>query len=255
MCNFFDSHIRADKMGYLFGAKLNIPKHFEGRRNTRPTNPSFVVRNNEDGQRQVDIFEFGLVPHWAKDKSRQYSTMNARDDSLMESRLWKPCFERKRCIVPAAGFYEHYTLDEKVELPGGKNPSDKVPYYFTLKSSDVFGFAGLYDQWEDPESGQTVGTFSIITTDPNPLVAKIHNKKDRMPTILREEDYDFWLDESVNPKDYFDQNIFTAYPEDDMDAWQVTKKLDYGEETEELSEPVQNPIDLDNPSPQKGLFN
>jgi len=68
-----------------------------------------------------------------------------------------------------------------------------VHYYFTQKSNDVFGFAGLYDQWEDIESGQTVGTFSIITTEANPLLANIHNQKERMPTILRQEDYDFWL--------------------------------------------------------------
>lgn len=254
MCNFFDSHIRSDKVGYLFGAKLNIPEHFEGRRNTRPTNPSFVVRNNEDGQREVDIFEFGLIPHWANDKKMQYSTMNARDDKLMESNLWRPCFQKKRCIIPASGFYEHHTLDKDIQLPGGKNPTNKVPYYFKLKSSDIFGFAGLYDQWEDTESGQTIGTFSIITTDPNPLVRKIHNQKDRMPTILRKEDYDFWLDQSVNPKDYFDQNIFAPYPEDDMEAWQITKELDYGKQGEDLIEPVENPIDIDNPPEQQNLF-
>jgi len=77
--------------------------------------------------------------------------------------------------------------------PGRKKPTNKVHYYFTQKSNDVFGFAGLYDQWEDIESGQTVGTFSIITTEANPLLAKIHNQKERMPTILRQEDYDFWL--------------------------------------------------------------
>jgi putative SOS response-associated peptidase YedK len=168
--------------------------------------------------------------------------------------LWKPLFQKKRCIIPAAGFYEHHTLDKDVELPGGKKPTNKVPYYFKLKSSDIFGFAGLYSQWEDHKSGQTVGTFSIITTNPNPLVAKIHNKKNRMPTILREEDYDFWLDESVNPDDYFGQNIFVPYPEDDMEAWQVSKMLDYGKETNDLTKPVNNPIDLDNPESQQNLF-
>jgi len=254
MCNFFDSHIRAERMGYLFGAKLNIPKNYEGRHNTRPSNPAFVVRNNEKGERQVDVFEFGLIPHWAKDKKMQYSTMNARDDKLMESNLWRPCFQKKRCIIPAAGFYEHHTLDKDIEIPGAKKPTNKIPYYFKLKSTDVFGFAGLYDQWKDKDTGQTVGTFSIITTKPNPLVSKIHNQKDRMPTILHKEDYDFWLDESVNPQNYFEQNIFVPYPEDDMEAFQITKKLDYGEETEELTKPVENPIDLDNPNAQQSLF-
>lgn len=254
MCTWFDSRLQAENLGYLFGATLNIPKNFEGRRKTSPTNPSFIVRNNENGEREVDIFEFGLIPHWAKDKKMQYSTTNARDDKLMESNLWKPCFQKKRCIIPATGFYEHHTLDKDIELPGGKKPTNKVPYYFKLKSSDVFGFAGVYDEWEDKKSGQKVGTFAIITTDPNPLVAKIHNQKSRMPTILRKEDYDYWLDENVHPEDYFGQNIFTAYPEDDMQAWQVTKEFDYGKNDDEVIEPVENPIDLDNPDSQQSLF-
>jgi putative SOS response-associated peptidase YedK len=254
MCNWFDSRLQAEKLGYLFGAKLNIPNHFEGRHKTSPTNPSFVVRNGEEDQRQVDIFEFGLVPHWSKNKDRQYSTTNARDDKLMSSNLWRPCFQNKRCIIPASGFFEHHTLDQDVNLEGGKKPTNKVPYYFKLKSHEVFGFAGLYDEWEDTESGQTVGTFSIITTEANPLLTKIHNQKERMPTILREEDYDFWLDENVNPQDYFDQNIFTPYPEDDMDAWQVTKQFDYGKNDDEVIKPVKNPMDLDNPDPQGSLF-
>ena len=252
MCNFYDSQITAKKIGYLFGAKLNIPKGFEGRRNTRPTNPSFIVRTNDNGERVAEIFEFGLIPHWSKDKNMQYSTTNARDDKLMSSNLWRPCFQQKRCIIPAGGFYEHHHLDRDVQITGAKKPTNKIPYYFKLKSSDIFGFAGLYDQWEDKESGQTIGTFSIITTDPNPLVRKIHNNKERMPTILRKEDYDFWLDESVNPKDNFDQIIFVPYPEDDMEAWQITKELDYNRNDDKLIEPVDNPVSLDNP--QQGLF-
>ncbi|SMO72474.1 SOS response-associated peptidase [Fodinibius sediminis] len=255
MCTFFDSHIHPDKLGYLFGAKLNIPKNFEGRRNTRPTNPSFIIKTGEDGEREVTIHEFGLIPSWSKDRKLQYSTMNARDDKLMSSNLWRPLFKSKRCIVPVAGFYEHHHLDKEVSIPGGKKPTDKIPYYFTLSSQQAFGLAGLYDHWVDKESGQTIGSFSIITTDPNPVVRKIHNSKERMPTILRKEDYDFWLDKTLNPEDYFDQNIFVPYPEDDMEVWQVSKGLDYGQNDEELIKPVDHPIDLDEiPGTQKGLF-
>jgi putative SOS response-associated peptidase YedK len=106
--------------------------------------------------------------------------------------------------------------------------------------------------WTDNETSEFIHTFSIITTTPNKTVRKIHNSKKRMPTILREEDYNFWLDESVKA-DYFDQNIFTAYPENDMQAWQTTKQLDYKQNDEALIQPVESEVQLDN-SFQNDLF-
>lgn len=255
MCNFFDSHMPPEDVEAALDAIANIPEGHRPRYNIRPTNSSYVVWNNDNGDREVNAFNFGLIPSWAKDRNMQYSTMNARDDKLMESRLWKPLFKNKRCIVPVNGFYEHHHFDTDLNVPGGPKPTDKVPYYFTLKSQDIFGFAGLYDQWTDKKTGEVVNTFSIITTEPNPLVRKIHNNKERMPTILRSEDYDFWLDESMKPEDYLGQNIFTAYPEDDMEAWQITKQLDYKKDDAQLIKPVDNPIDLGAAhSQQGGLF-
>lgn len=157
--------------------------------------------------------------------------------------------------MPANGFYEHHHLSQKIDISGARKPTDKVPYYFKLKSQDIFGFAGLYDEWTDRKTGEVINTFSIITAEPNPLVRKIHNSKERMPLILRKEDYGFWLDWSANPKVYFSQNIFTPCPEDDMEAWQITKELDYRQEGEALTQPVDNPIDLDAANRrQGGLF-
>lgn len=252
MCTFFDSHMPPEECGYLFGAKLNIPKDHQPRYNTRPTSSSFVVWNNEEEEREVNAFSFGLIPFWAKDRKMQYSTFNARDDKLVESNLWRPLFQKKRCIIPVNGFFEHHHLDREVQIEGGKKPTNKIPYYFKLKSQEIFGFAGLYDHWTDKETGEVINTFSIITTEPNPMVRKIHNNKERMPTILRKEDYDFWLDESVNPDDYFEQNIFVPYPEEDMEAWQITKELDYRLNEEALIKPVENPINLN--GDQQDLF-
>ncbi len=253
MCTFFDSHMPSEEVQNAFNAINDVPENHRPRYNIRPTNSSYVVLNNEDGNRELNAFSFGLIPSWADDRNMQYSTMNARDDKLMKSNLWKPLFKNKRCIVPVNGFYEHHHFDQNLNVPGAPKPTNKVPYYFKLKSQTVFGFAGLYDQWTDKETGEIIHTFSIITTNPNPLVRKIHNNKERMPTILRKEDYDFWLNESVKAEDYFDQNIFTAYPEDDMEAWQITKQLDYKQDDAELIEPVDNPVTL-NTGQQGGLF-
>ena len=100
-----------EEVEQAFDAMLNVPEGHRPRYNIRPTNTSYVVWNNDEGHRVVNAFSFGLIPFWADDRKMQYSTMNARDDKLTESKLWKPLFKSKRCIVPVNGFYEHHHLD------------------------------------------------------------------------------------------------------------------------------------------------
>ncbi|MDR8393661.1 SOS response-associated peptidase [Aliifodinibius sp. S!AR15-10] len=95
-------------------------------------------------------------------------------------------FETQRCIIPVAGFYEHHTLKDDISIEGGKKPTNKVPYRISLKSAEVFGFAGMWNKWTDPETREVILSHAIITTDPNKSVGKIHNSKQRMATILPE---------------------------------------------------------------------
>lgn len=151
--------------------------------NVAPTSMQPVIRlNRETGEREMVLMRWGLIPYFAKSATqfKAFSTINAKAESVQEKALWRGPFERRRCIVPADGFYEWQKLDAKT----------KKPFAYTLKSGEPLAFAGLWDAWKDPANGEWLQTFAIITTTANELTVKVH---DRMPVILRPRDYDRWL--------------------------------------------------------------
>lgn len=259
MCGVYDAHgVKKNMDHYAIDdphpSEMEIPENYT----VRPTDRAPIVwYDPELDQRRMDLFEFSMIPSWTKSeedaKKNRYKFFNARDDKLMESRLWYPRFESKRCLIPANGFFEPHKYSQKVEVPGGPKPTDSIPFYFRLKSTGHFAFAGIYDEWTNPGTGEVVPTFTIITTDPNEQIKKIHNKRPRQPVILHKEDYDFWLDRSVRPQDYFDQNIFEPWPDEDMQHWQVSKQLDYQGRGEEMIRPVKHPVKINGPQQELGL--
>jgi putative SOS response-associated peptidase YedK len=167
--------------------------------NVAPTTFQPIIRPDRDtGERELTLMRWGLVPYFATDLKRfGYSTINARAESLTTSSLFRGPFERRRCLVPADGFYEWKVLptptlfgsDFAAKTSKKRATADKQPYAFTLVDDKLFAFAGLWDRWKDPAGG-VLESFSIITTTPNELTATVH---DRMPVILRPQDYDLWL--------------------------------------------------------------
>jgi putative SOS response-associated peptidase YedK len=149
-----------------------------------------------------------MVPHFAKSLAdfNGFNTINAKAETLTSKPMWRDPFRRRRCLVPADGFYEWETLDAK----------RKQPYAFTMRSGEPFAFAGLWDAWKEPDGGW-LQSFAIITTDPNELAATVHN---RMPVILKPVDYDRWLtpdDPERPPVDLlrpYDAGEMSAYPVD-----------------------------------------
>jgi putative SOS response-associated peptidase YedK len=125
---------------------------------------------------------WGLVPYFAKSLAdfKGISTINARAETLISSTTWRGPFQRRRCLVPADGFYEWKKLD----------PKTRQPYAFGMADGTPFAFAGLWDGWKDPDGGW-LQSYSIITTTPNELTATVHN---RMPVILEPMDYNRWLE-------------------------------------------------------------
>ena len=174
--------------------------------NVAPTTFQPVIRQNRDtGERELVMMRWGLVPYFAKSQAdfKGFSTINAKAETVTSKAMWRDPFERRRCLVPADGFYEWMKLDAKT----------KKPYAFAMKDALPFAFAGLWDAWKDPATGEWLQTFSIVTTEPNELTAKVHN---RMPVILHARDYDRWLDRGETERPPVD--LLRPYEAEDMTA-------------------------------------
>lgn len=148
---------------------------------TFPKTPIITNSNPE----KIQLCQWGLIPHWAKDSSIQKNTLNAKLETLNE----KPSFRNvlnNRCLVIADAFYEWQWLDER-----GKN---KQKYEIHLPNNELFAFAGLWDNWVDTTTGEIITSYTIITTEANELLSKIHNSKKRMPVIIDMDNEIDWLE-------------------------------------------------------------
>jgi len=153
------------------------------RYNIAPTQEAPVIRMDRAREaREVAMLRWGLVPSWAKDLAVGTRMINARGESVEEKPAFREAMRKRRCIVPASGFYEWQGA-----------PGRKQPYAITLAGGELFGFAGLWESWQAP-SGQSVHTFAIVTTEANAAVAPIH---DRMPVIVPLDQVDAWLTGTV----------------------------------------------------------
>lgn len=139
-----------------------------------------------EGGRKLGLYRWGLVPSWAKDPSAGFKMINARADSVAEKPAFRGPFQRRRCLIPADGFYEWR-----------KAGKAKVPVRFTRADGAPFAFAGLWDEWRSPE-GDVLRSYTVLTTEANALVSAVH---DRMPVILTEEGEAAWLDPAASQAD------------------------------------------------------
>lgn len=161
---------------------------------THPQAP--VITNAEPDSLQ--LYEWGLIPSWAKDRTIQNSTLNARIETINEKPSFRDCVN-KRCLIPADGFFEWQWLD-----PKGKN---KQKYQIQMPDEGLFYFAGLWNNWIDKQTGLNINTYTILTTEANPLMAEIHNTKKRMPVIIQANYENDWL---VNNKIFMGNDMLVA---------------------------------------------
>jgi len=153
----------------------------EPRYNVAPTQSVAVIFNDAEGKNHLDYMFWGLIPSWSKDASSASKMINARAETVAEKPAFRSAMSKRRCLIVADGFYEWKTEDA----------GSKQPMRITLKDGEFFGFAGLYERWTEPNSGEMIPTCTIITTMPNSLMAPIHN---RMPVIIPRDQYKTWLD-------------------------------------------------------------
>lgn len=181
------------------------------RYNIAPTQQVAVVRCDVRGPRRgFSLMRWGLIPSWAKDSSIAAGTINAMSETAAQKPAFRDSLRTRRCLLPADGFYEWKKL----------GPRARQPYNFGLKDDGLFALAGLWDRWRAP-SGELLETCTILTTAANPLTGEVH---DRMPVILRPEDYDLWLDPGMtNPSAV--QRLLRPFEAGAMRKYPVTSRV------------------------------
>ena len=177
--------------------------------NVAPQSTQPVVRlNAETGKPEFALMRWGLVP-WAKDPKIGYTTINARAEEVAEKPLYRDAVKRRRCLVPADAFYEWQKLEGKT----------KKPFAFELKSGEPYAFAGLWERWR-PKEGEPLETFTILTTDPNEIAQRVH---DRMPVILEPKDYDRWIEPGDPTR--LPVDLLRPFPAEKMRSWPIHERV------------------------------
>lgn len=180
MCGRYLLRTPAEILAQLFGIDEVAP--LEPRFNAAPTQTMPVVRVGADSRRHLDRLRWGLVPSWSKDASGAARMINARGETVAEKPAFRSAFRRRRCLVPADGFYEWKKVG-----------SAKQPVLIRARSGGPLVLAGLWESWA-PATGEPWETFTIVTTEANRVLREVH---DRMPVVLAPEDFSLWLDPEV----------------------------------------------------------
>jgi putative SOS response-associated peptidase YedK len=224
MCGRFTNRAKPEQIKTEFKVGRLNPDIYKERYNIAPAQLIDVVAVQSD-ERELSQFKWGLVPSWAKDSDIGNRMINARAETLAEKPSFRDAFKKRRCIIPASGFYEWRK----------KGSGAKQPFYFYLREKEVFGFAGLWEEWIDKESGDVLETCTIITTEANGVLKPVH---DRMPVILKADDYSRWLDPKENNTDRL-QKLLVPYPADEMDSHAVSTSVNIPEaDSAELIKPL-----------------
>ena len=224
MCGRFTNWANPEQIGGEFKVGKKNPDLYRARYNIAPTQMIEVVFAPEN-ERLLSELKWGLVPSWAKDPDIGNRMINARAETLTEKPSFRDAFKKRRCIIPASGFYEWRK----------KGSGAKQPFYFYLREKEVFGFAGLWEEWVDKRTGDVLETCTIITTAANDVLKPVH---DRMPVILKAADYDQWLDSKENNTERL-QKLLAPYPADEMSSHAVGTGVNIPEsDSAELIEPL-----------------
>ncbi len=182
-----------------FASEFDLPVRY----NIAPSQDILTIVANGE-KRRAGFLKWGLVPFWAKDPSIGYKLINARAETVPEKPSFKHAFKKRRCLILADGFFEWK-----------KDGKHKQPKYIKMKDGKPFAFAGLWEKWKDNQ-GTPIYTCTILTTEPNELMADIHN---RMPVILPKEGYSQWLQWDGETKALTD--MMKPFPASKMMAYDV----------------------------------
>ncbi len=203
MCGRFAFYSPSEASAALFGVDGSLA--VEPRYNIAPTQYVAAIRDDEDRKRELVMLRWGLVPFWAKDPAIGNKMINARAETVAEKPSYRNAFKHRRCIVLADGFYEWH-----------REGDVKVPHFISLKSGEPFGLAGLWETWNNKETGESMQSTTLITTEANDFMQPLHH---RMPVILQPETANEWL---AGSPDFLD-GVSQRMPE--LQAWPVSRNV------------------------------
>jgi putative SOS response-associated peptidase YedK len=202
---------------------LRVPP-FPKRWNVAPQSPVPVIYETKEGERVAELMRWGLVPSWARDPAIGHKLNNARSDGLFEKPSFRQAVRRRRCLLPASGFYEWQAT------PGGKQP-----WYVSATDGSLLAMAGLFEAWRPSPDAEWLLTCCVITTDANALMAPIH---DRMPVLVPREQWAEWLARNVQEPAAIAPLLVTPPPEG-LQVWPVARAVSRGTaEGEMLVQPL-----------------
>ena len=217
MCGRFAFYSPAEAAAALFGISASFD--IEPRYNIAPTQYVAAIRNGADEEREVVMLRWGLVPFWAKDPSIGNRMINARAETVAEKPSYRSAYKHRRCLVLADGFYEWQ-----------REGTSKTPYFISLASGEPFALAGLWEQWTDKNSGESLQTMTLITADANEFMTPLHH---RMPVVLEAGTATDWL---AGSQDLLDDVAAITPP---LRAWPVDRRVNNARnEGDELIQPA-----------------
>lgn len=207
MCGRFTQYSDISTYAEYLDAEVGSQTEYTPHYNVAPTQSIWAARLSTEGQRELVTLRWGLVPHWSKGIDNRYSMINARAETVHEKPAYRDAFKRRRCLIPANGFYEWQQAD------------GKQPYYIKRTDDEPFAFAGIWEHWEG-EGGEVIESCSIIVTEANDLLAKIH---DRMPVILPKKAFGKWLDPDQSHPNQ--RNLLKPFPSVFMTMYPVSRTV------------------------------
>ena len=205
MCGRFVSITLPDQLAAIFGTVGDAVPRLPPSYNVPPSREAYTVGLDPvEGRRGLAVMRWGLVPSWWQGTLKEaVKPSNARGETVATSPLFRDSFRSRRILVPADAFYEW-------------RQSDRVPFAFRPTADPVFAFGGVWDEWTDAETGEARGSFAVVTTAPNEMMAPVH---DRMPVVLAAVDWAAWLDPATPLKDA--RSLVRPYPAEAMTAYRV----------------------------------
>lgn len=205
MCGRYTLVKKAEEVAKRF--KVEVGAHYKPRYNAAPTQLLPVI--TADAPEGLSWFYWGLIPAWSKDKAISQKLINARAETVEDKASFRNALKQRRCLVPADGFFEWKPVSKK----------GKIPYRITLMNEALFAFAGLWEEYEDDE-GDTVQTFTILTTQANSTLENIH---ERMPVILSREAESLWLNKFSSQEEL--KQVLQPYDRDQTRFYTVSSRV------------------------------